>query len=242
MVHANDFQGGKGLDIHVRSVIENFYSLLTAVAIKVGASVFEFNHEIVGKPKLFVDGLEISELPHRDENFEISTHQMPHEGRTVNIYTINLGQHTVVKLDVLDKWVFAYVKAAAVDVANSIGLSGSFPDGRMLGRNGTDLGADRNAYGSQWQVQDNEPKLFHSTPDGHPMAPHAICKLPSLDGHQYLRTQDAQLYRAAVEACQRQGLMPQDLSDCIFDVSATKMTELATAWWGKEKAEAETDA
>jgi len=239
LVQSQSFQDGKGLDIHVRTRIEHLYSLISGVAIKVGDSIFELNHDTVGEPQFYVDGRAIHALPYSDEAFSATVHTLPHEVWIVKIFTIDLGQKSVVKINVMDRWITVDVKAANKDIAGSVGLAGSFPDGRMLGRDGTDLSQDRNAYGSQWQVQEEEPKLFHSAPAGHPMAPYGTCKLPTLDAHQHLRTENAEMYRMAVDACQKEGLTAADLNDCIYDVSMTKMVELATAWWAKEKAEAE---
>jgi len=233
LVHSESFQGGKGLDVHVRTKIESIYSLITAVAIKVGDSIFEFNHETVGEPKYFVDKTEISEIPYQDADFTVTTrfvHNKDHN-KMVQIIKIDLGGRSYFQIDVMDQWVFVGVISSSKDIRDSVGLSGSYPGGEMLGRDGsTELSHDRNAYGSQWQVQQDEPQLFHSTSKGHPPAPHATCKLPTEDGHQYLRTKNSDIYCMAVEACQKEGISPQDMDDCIFDVSVLSNPKIAAAW------------
>jgi len=110
----------------------------------------------------------------------------------------------------------------------------------MLGRDGiTDLSEDRDTYGGQWQVQPDEPQLFHSTPEGHPMAPHATCRLPETDAHDILRKENADFYQIAVEACTKEGMSGLDLDDCVFDVVILRNPSMAAAWWGKKEGEPE---
>jgi len=92
------------------------------------------------------------------------------------------------------------------------GLLGSFFGSKKLARDGMDLSdMDHNVYGVQWQVQPDEPQLFHATREGHLMAPQATCKLPEIDAHEYLRTENAEFYQLAVEACLKEGMTGMDL-------------------------------
>jgi len=99
---------------------------------------------------------------------------------------------------------------------------------------GSDLSQDRNAFGGDWQVHPSEPQLFSSTPEGFPQAPHATCKLPDVDAHEYLRSENADTYRIAVEACQKEGMVGLDLDDCVFDVMILNNPGVAAAWWGSK--------
>lgn len=242
LAQSDSFQGGKGLAVHVRTKIKQIYSLITAVAVSKGGHVFEFNHLDPTQPEYYVDNVLVTELPFANEEFQITTETLHNEDydEAIQVITIDLGNKSVVKLTVMQEWVFVHMRVPEKEAAACSGLSGSFPDGRMLGRDGvTELGHDRNLYGAEWQVQgDHEPQLFQFVPDGHPQAPHDACKLPSVDAHQYLRTEHGDMYNQAVEACQKEGVSGGDLEDCVFDVAVLKMPKIAAAWWGKEKSDA----
>jgi len=239
LIHNESFQDGKGLDVHVRTKIEDIYSLISAVAIQVGDTIFEFNHETVGEPEFFMNGVEISDLPHTDnKDFLVTKHEVHSEEYNTNlqVYTIDLGRDSVIKIEVMFKWVNVNVHAPGNHVAGSTGLSGSYPAGTMLGRDGvTDLKNDRNTYGSQWQVQEDEPNLFHSVPEGHPQAPHATCKLPTINAEEFLRTKNSELYRVAMDACMQEGVSGLDLEDCVFDVVMMENVKVAAVWGEAQK-------
>ena len=63
------------------------------------------------------------------------------------------------------------------------------------------------------------------------MAPQA-CRLPQIDAHDFLRSENAELYQTAVEACIKEGIEGLDLDDCVFDVVVLKDQGMAAAWWG----------
>lgn len=237
-VKNKSFQG-IGLDVHVRTKIERIYSIITGAAIKVGSSVFEFEHETVGRPKIFLDGVEVGDefRQHEHGPFRITKSMVHNKDFDKNILAINVhfGGHNRLSLHVLDQWVFLSVDAVSKDMIGSVGLAGSFPAGEMLDRGGNDLSHDRNAYGGAWQVQPEEPQLFRTTPEGHPQAPHSACRLPDTDAHEFLRTENAVLYRVAVEACQKEGMTGLDLDDCTFDVVILRNPMMAAAWWGAKK-------
>jgi len=143
--------------------------------------------------------------------------------------------HDKVTIHVLHQFSFVDVDTIGARLVGVSGLSGSYPEGRMLGRDGSDLSHDRNAYGAEWQVQDDEPKLFHTTPEGFPQAPHSVCKLPEIDAHEYLRTANAEMYQVAVKACEQEGMNGLELDDCVFDVVVLRDPAFAAAWWGAKR-------
>ena len=90
--------------------------------------------------------------------------------------------------------------------------------------------ADRDIYSNHWQVPTDEPKLFFSTPESHPMVPQT-CKLPEGDAHEYLRVENAELYQIAVKACIKEGVEGLHLDNCVFDVVILQNQGMAAAWW-----------
>jgi len=230
-----NFKDGVGLDVHVRTRIESIYSIVTGTAIRVGNAIFEFDHETIGQPKFYVDGMEIPELPFEDELFKVSTYTIESAEfkQSVDIYTVDLGNDAAVTIEVMGMWSMVEIAALGPEVVGSTGLSGSYPGGQMLARDGvTDLSHDRNAYGSEWQVQEDEPKLFRTIPDGHPQAPQNTCKMPEKDAHTYFRENKKDMYVKAYRACKALKLTKADLKDCTFDVMVMENVDIARAWWG----------
>jgi len=246
LLHAPEFQGDKSIDVHVRTVSESIYSIIAAVGIKVADSVFSFHHENLGFPQIFIDGVEVTEIPdggHEQGPFRVTTSTLHEEKYDKNVmeYIITLGgsEHDKITIHVMDQFVFVNAGFAATSLESGTsgltGLAGSYPDGKMLGRDGSDMSHDRNAYGSDWQVQEDEPKLFYSTPEGFPQAPDTKCKLPEIDAHEYLRTANAEMYQVAVKACEEEGVKGNFLDDCVFDVVVLSKPEIAAAWWGSSQ-------
>jgi len=234
------------LDIHVRTRKEHLYSLISAVSVKLGDKTFEVNHEDLdlGAPAFYYNGEltgGISADGFKEGPFSVSLTSLHNEdfNKDVLVITIHLqggGSDDKLTIHVMDQFMFLHVNAISKNVVSSSGLAGSYPEGLMLGRDGSDLSYDRNAYGADWQVLPDEPKLFHSTPEGFPQAPHAGCALPEIDAHEYLRTANAEMYQLAVKACQEEGVKGASLDDCIFDVVILSNPAIAAAWWGSSGA------
>ena len=211
------------------------YSFIEAVAIQYGDSYYEFNNaDPQNPPKQYFGGAPIESLPFRQGEFKITSHMMKNVDLQQDILAVNVhfdNSQDKIAIHAMGSFVFVDIDATSNELTTAAGLLGSFPEGKMLGRDGSDLSFDRDIYGNHWQVQTDEPKLFVSTPEGHPMAPQT-CKLPEVDAHDYLRSENAELYQIAVEACIQEGVEGLDLDDCVFDVVVLKNKNMAAAWWG----------
>lgn len=242
-MHAPNYRG-KPLTVHVRTRLQGFYSIVESAAVRHGEdSVFEFNHETVNEPEYFFGGKEVS-LPHTEGAFSVTSRMLKNVDFDMDVRAITIqldGTRDKITIHQMLQWVFVDVDMTGAELAGAVGLLGSFPEGTMLGRDGiTDLSEDRDAYGGQWQVQADEPQLFHSTPEGHPIAPHAKCRLPETDAHEFLRKENSDLYQTAVEACTKEGMAGLDLDDCVFDVVILRNPSMAAAWWGAREDEVAT--
>ena len=225
---------GKPLSVHVRTRGMKIYSFIEAVAIQYGESYYEFNNADDQNPKQYFGGATIKSLPFQEGGFNITSHMMKNDDLQQDILAIDVhfdNSHDKIAIHAMGLFVFVDIHASSNDLTAAGGLLGSFPAGQMLGRDGSDLSFDRDIYGNHWQVQTDEPKLFFSTPEGHPMAPQA-CRLPQIDAHDFLRSENAELYQTAVEACIKEGIEGLDLDDCVFDVVVLKDQGMAAAWWG----------
>jgi hypothetical protein len=105
---------------------------------------------------------------------------------------------------------------------NSLGLLGSI-EGKMLAREGETIMTDVNAFGQEWQVRDDDPKLFRT--DRPPQYPEK-CRLPSPKvedkrrlGEPLVREEDAE------KACDH--LTGDRKKSCIFDVMSVGDTDIA---------------
>ena len=113
-----------------------------------------------------------------------------------------------------------YVTITGGDVAHfkdSVGLIGSI-DGMMLGRNKTTTFKDPDAFGQEWQVQEEEPMLFRTVRS--PQHPMEKCILPAWDAkeNRSLRRrlgEDTISQESAEEACSRLEGVSRD--NCIYD-------------------------
>ena len=99
---------------------------------------------------------------------------------------------------------------------------GSF-DGKQMARDGVREmdGGDINAFGQEWQVGENEPKLFRSA--RFPQAPGSQCILPSGDVKTTRRLGEGVSRRDAEQACA--GVVHFD--KCIYDVMQVGDVEVA---------------
>ena len=217
------------------------YSFIEAVAIQYGDAYYEFNNADYQNPKQYFGGAPLESLPFLEGGFKITSHHMKNADFQQDILAVYVhfdNSRDKIAIHAMGTFLFVDIDASGNELNAAGGLLGSFPEGNMLGRDGSDLGFDRDMYGSNWQVQTDEPKLFFSTPEGHPMAPQ-VCRLPEVDAHEFLRSENTELYQTAVEACIAEGMEGLDLDDCVFDVVILRNPVMAAAWWGARQHEAE---
>lgn len=114
--------------------------------------------------------------------------------------------------------------------ADSVGLLGSYPDGKKLARDGSTVLEDVNQFGQEWQVLPSEPKLFSSYEGAVPST--MQCAMPKKIeasekrrrlGASAITRDDATLACAHVDDS-------VDNRDCIHDVLATNNMDIAGAY------------
>merc|ERR1712176_1060165 len=91
------------------------------------------------------------------ENFPIS-YTRSHENQRE--YVIDLGNNESINLKTWKDMVRVdiIVNREMNTFGGSLGLMGSFPEGIMLGRDGTTIISKFDHFGQEWQVLSNEPK------------------------------------------------------------------------------------
>ena len=144
-------------------------------------------------------------------------------------FRIDLGGNDVILLKIFKEFVRVQVDVSQKDTRfyGSVGLMGSYPSSYLLARDNSTIMHDMNAFGQEWQVRQNERKLFHV--DDGPQHP-TTCTMPTEteDGRKR-RLGEASISRGDAEvACARVAVINREA--CIFDVLATNDTDMAESY------------
>merc|ERR1712224_26256 len=169
LLHNPDFKDGLGMDIHIRTKIEAFWSSIESAAIKIGDSTMEIRADPTKQDWLWINSKSIA-----TDLVEGAWHKTHMEGflvrykssgpntREANLYLQGAKEVMVfktfksfVRIDINHKGSDNYSKA--------VGLLGSHANaGKRLGRNGKFI-EDVNAFGNEWKViPEVDGSLFHS--------------------------------------------------------------------------------
>lgn len=214
---------GKGLDIHIRTKQQDFYSYITKVAIKIGDEVLEIGHNLVRlagvlQSNPLESSLSLSGLPVLYEK------EIKGNDREQHVYRIILGQGEFIEVKVFKLFISVKIHGASEgNFADSTGILGDFYTGRMLGRDGVTVVSDPNEFGVEWQVNGEDPQLFHSKEE--PQFPVKCIPAQPVEAGRQLR--HGITIAKAEEACSDWG---DDIEDCVFDVMATGDLDLAGAF------------
>jgi von Willebrand factor type D domain len=232
------FQNGLGMTIHIRTKIQDFWSSVESVAIKIGDDIIE----VAGGDNdkwLWVNGEVNGELEELAWNrftvagFLVRFKQSGHT-RELNIYTKGTKEHIVIK---------AYRDFVRVDIPwlgsnnfdGSTGLLGSQTlNGMRVSRDGVTFIEDVNAFGQEWQVLEAEDKLFHNYDLTVVQAP-AKCILPPAMTAQTTALRQRRLAESDLTAEKAEAACAHvkgegEQKACIYDVLATQDINMAGAW------------
>lgn len=226
LIHNPTFANGLGLEVHVRTKVETWYSYIETAAIRIGDETLEvkggqhnctfwFNGKPMGELQ---DGHgSLGDFPLHSKRLN------PHHGKI----RIELGNHNSLTVESYRDFVRVNVGAKdPVQFEGSIGMLGMHPGGQRMARNKTTIIKDVNEFGQEWQVLSTEAKLFHR--DG-AVRPPMKCLMPNdgqISKHMRRRLgagaitkEEAAKTCAQVEEAERQ--------ECIFDVLATQDKDMA---------------
>lgn len=229
LVHSESFHD-EGLDLQLRTTIRGDYSYIEAVALRLGRHVLEFRKESV-----FLDGVEFKnqDLPLTFGNrytYDLMYAVEPNRQgtREKKFYLLQLGDNSSMELKFYRHFGSISMSGHPVDFGDAIGLSGTFPNGDMLGRDGRAM-KKTNDYGFEWQVDpEYDPILFRNARD--PQLPFDRCRMPTATAtsRRGLRGASKLLYKKAKQACHAQ--IGADLEACIDDVLAVGDLGLGEEW------------
>lgn len=163
LINNPGFANGLGMDIHVRTKIQTWWSHIDKVAVRLGKDVFEFQagHEeqwffINGKPN---EKMEEGVIFKTEIGGFVTRVQQKNDKIRKVVINLGNGESIVIK---------SFNEIARVDINPSVyenfegavGLMGAFPKGELLGRDGKTVFSDTDAFGQEWMVSDKEDSLF----------------------------------------------------------------------------------
>lgn len=229
VMHSENFHG-VGLDMHVRTTIQNFFSYIEAAAVKVGNDIVELangsvklngvDHSDEDLPLVFGEGdTKYSVYMHKKETTDEGTVKR----RT---YRLKLDDDTAIEFRFYKKF-NSFKILGHIDFHDSVGLMGQYPTGAMLSRGGKVMD-DFEQFSFEWQVSPQDPVLFSDARA--PQLPNEKCRMPnqSHTSRRRLKRGNRELLESAQEACS--GLSEHNRELCVDDVMMTGDLGMAGEW------------
>jgi hypothetical protein len=221
MLKNPDFGMGLGLTIHIRTKARYEYSFIESAAVQIGDDILEVSsygeYAFNG-----VDSADLSQVTFAD------MYRIEHvvKDKETSEYIIRTGGNEHLKLKSFKDLVSVKANnATSYNFGASQGMMGDFFEGKMLARDGTTIINTPNEFGLEWQVREDEPRLFKA--DREPQLPHRQCIMPTERiAAESRRLGSNPVNKAAAEgACA--GVDKDKFENCVFDVVATG--DLSTA-------------
>lgn len=231
LLHNPGFANGLGMDIHIRTKIDTWWSYIETAVLRIGTDTFEvkggdgLNYWINGNPGRtnLKNGRALGRKLGGKYKIRFRwLNDRQHQFR------VDLDNGDVVIFKTFKEFVRVNVQTnTAEDFSSSVGLMGSYPEGVHFARDNSTVIEDVNVFGNDWQVQSSESMLFHKR-DG-PQHP-TQCTMPTVteDGRKR-RLGEAAISREDAElACAR--VDTHDRDACVFDVLATNDKDMAGSY------------
>ena len=155
-----------------------------------------------------------------------------HVSRKKSVFTIHTGDEEYITLTAFKEWVSVMINGSSKEnFGTSQGLMGEYRTGRMLGRDGiTQFTVEEAiAFGNEWQVTADEPKLFLVEDRVPQLANGQKCIMPSVSFSNQRRLGESIAEDAAEKACAHFADRMELFQICIYDVLASGDLEMAMA-------------
>jgi hypothetical protein len=238
LLHNPLFHDGKGMDVHIRTKIQDFWSSVETSALKIGDSTIEVQANPDSSEWLWINGELVTGLvPDKWESMRIEGMLLRYKETSpaVREITLYLEGHT-------EKLVMKTFKSfVRVDIpyqgsnnfVGSTGLLGAKDHfGQRLGRDGVTHLKDTHVFGQEWQVLAEEPQLFHSY-EGAVVGQKCVMP-PTYDAEKAASmkrrlAESGMTQEDAEKACDHLQ-DPEEIQACVFDVLATQDLDMASAW------------
>lgn len=231
MIHSDEFHED-GLDLHIRTTIEEWYSYIEAAALRLGEYVLQVEQDGLTINKKHYSFGEIRDLPEpmrlgdAEEGYfyDIEVLELDEDQTKIRV---QLQEHSEIFFTFYKQFLHILVSGNTVHFADSVGLLGEFGSGAMRARDGHVIG-NMEEFAFDWQVNpEKDIQLFPVARE--PQLPKEKCRMPTepAPSRRNLRS-DKVMYNKAVEACSHKSGARFEL--CVEDVVATGEVGLATAW------------
>jgi len=241
LLHNPEFKAGLGMDIHIRTKIEAFWSSVESAVIKVGDDTMEIRADPESDEWLWFNGEPADAVAegewHRQRlaGFLVRYRASGPSSREAYLYLE--GAKEVFMMKTFKSFLRVDVDWARSDnYHNSVGLLGSHAhEGKRLGRDGKFI-EDANAFGQEWQVRpDVDGSLFHSY-EGAIVGKQCVMP-PRFEGDSLnasslrgRRLGASTLDTVAAEKACNHLVDPEEIKACVFDVIATQDLSMASTW------------
>ncbi|CAB9510568.1 expressed unknown protein [Seminavis robusta] len=235
LAHAKRFDGKQDLDIHARTTIQwGKFSYIESAAVKIGEDVLE----VSSWGEYSLNGVDDA-LPNSDQvlfvrkQVNVATlggypihHVEVDNSNKRHIFDIVLNEHVNITVSSMKHLVSIKINHSDERyLKDVVGLLGDI-HGNMLARDGvTSLQEDPVAMGLEWQVRDDDVKLFET--DRHPQYPQK-CILPEITAEREARRLGEGVTEGEAEvACAHLRSNAHAFANCVYDVTAMNDLELA---------------
>jgi hypothetical protein len=217
LIDAPSFGGDKGLTVHIRTKHRRSFSYITNAAVLIGDEIFEVTNK--KDEAYYLNGVLDVPMP-----ATIGGHKIfhKHDNDRMHTFHIELDGRENLMLRILKDFVTVTIHhGMEKDFGDSLGLMGSFHTGTLYARDGRTVIDDVNAFGEEWQVRDDELKLFQTMEM--PQYPEK-CMPPPL-ANRRRRLGEMMTEEEAEKVCAKVSLNYRTF--CIFDVMATNDRDMA---------------
>lgn len=171
LLHNPDFKEGLGMDIHIRTKIEDFWSSVESAVIKLGDETLEIKAEPGSDEWLWHNGKEVTRNMEDGWNRgHLSGYLYRYKQSTRNVRDVFIhlkGSKEILVMKTFKSFVRVDINwQESENYYNSVGLLGSHAhNGKRLGRDGVFI-ENVNAFGQEWQVRPEvDGALFHTYED-----------------------------------------------------------------------------
>lgn len=186
LLHNPTYANGVGLNVYIRTKINDYWSYVETAVLQVGDVTIEVRGSSAAEgkynrqqqsPRYWINGEEGMQLKRREQfhaslanDVQCSVSQQDQQLLQVNV---DLGNDNMIVMEAFQEFVRVdvHIKDAFAEdsFGNSLGLLGSFPDGVKVGRDKTTLFDNDNQFAKEWKVvaadsgsHKEDPSLFHS--------------------------------------------------------------------------------
>mmetsp|Transcript_17729 Transcript_17729/g.35633 ORF Transcript_17729/g.35633 Transcript_17729/m.35633 type:complete len:647 (-) Transcript_17729:235-2175(-) len=227
LFHNGNVVDNKDVDIHVRTTVQDFFSYVDSVAIKVGDDILEFLHDSVTLNQEPV-AIAPDSLFKFGNGYSLSIRKTQKK----SFFWVELGEKITINVN-SGRYMSASISGSDDALLGSLGIMGDFETGSQYARDGQTVVESFHDFGMEWQVNPLvDPTLFADNRS--PQLPYERCRFPSMAQverrQRRLRgvAENTKLVEDATKACEQNH--PDNADSCLQDVLLTGDLDMAMVW------------